>query len=70
MRIVVIPLSGVGNSSSFGNEKASVGGSLRIVEGGVGLWNVVVGPHSGERCQHNSMREIECSHVVGSGKRI
>jgi len=55
-RRVRVPLSGVGNSGGFGDEKASVGGSLRIIENGVGLWNVVVGPLSGERCKHNSVR--------------
>jgi len=52
---VRVALGGVGNSGGFGDEKASVGGSLRVIENGVGLWNVVVGPLSGERCQDNSV---------------
>jgi len=56
---VGIALSGVGNAGGFGNEKAAVGGSLGIVEDGVGLWNVVVGPLSGERSQDNSEKREE-----------
>jgi len=52
-------LSGVGNSGSFGDEKATVGGSLRIIDDGVGLRNVVVGPLSGERCQDNSEKTMK-----------
>jgi len=63
-------LSGVGNAGGFGNEEAAVGGSLGIVEDGVGLWKVVVGPLSGERCQDNSVRKIESSHLLGSDERV
>lgn len=59
IRVINIPLSGVGNSGSFGNEKATFGGSLRIIEDGVGLRNVVVGPLSGEWCQYNSEKTMK-----------
>jgi len=67
---VRVALSGVGDSGGFGDEKAAVGGSLRIIEDGVRLRNVVVGPLSGEWRQHHSVREVESPHLVGSDQRI
>jgi len=54
-----VALSGVGNSGGFGDEKAAVGGSLRVIEDGVGLRNVLVGPLSGERSQDNSEKRMK-----------
>lgn len=67
-----IALSRVRDASGFSNEKASVGSSLGVVEDGMGLWDVVVRPLSGKRCQNNSASKINQqlkSMEIGRKKR-
>jgi hypothetical protein len=54
--IIYSPLSGIRDTSSFGNEKTAVrtSGSLRVIEDSMRLWDVAVGSVSSQGCQNNS----------------
>ena len=64
-----VPLGGDGDVRGLGDEEATLGRPLRVVQHGVRLRHAAVGAAPRERREHHPVREVEPAHLVRRQQR-